>query len=311
MPCAVRNPGSGLMACDSPGPVATLTDVMDTDHPWPEPLRRMPDGTVKQINPYSGTSVWTVPGRGNRPIDLAPDRVAAVDPGAPEAHCAFCVTRLRETTPEKSRLVRDGDGWTVLDEVPADDLDATTPEFRLFGNLFEIVSLDYWKAVHGYRISERAAAHQVAYLASAAGAEHVRALVRARIAAAQGDPAAVDSMVPCHCLSLRGNNAVVLQAQVRSPITLAAVAAMRCRLANALGFCACCAMKVAVSLTKIKAIRASTSGRHQHRRASISISTIRLHQHHCATLQRQRHGLWQGRPRVAVAFVRSQTIQPK
>ncbi|HMT49199.1 DUF4921 family protein [Dietzia sp. UBA5065] len=156
----------------------------------------MADGTVKQINPFTGTEVWTVPGRGNRPIDLAPDRVAAVDPGAPEAHCAFCVTRLRETTPEKSRLVRDGDGdgWTVLDEVPADDLDATTPEFRLFGNLFEIVSLDYWKAVHGYRISERAAAHQVAYLASAAGAEHVRALVRARIAAAQGDPAAVDSM---------------------------------------------------------------------------------------------------------------------
>ena len=33
-----------------------------------------------------------------------------------------------------------------------------TPEFRLIGNLFEIVSLDYWTSVHGYRIPARAAA---------------------------------------------------------------------------------------------------------------------------------------------------------
>ena len=42
--------------------------MADLDQLWPEPLRRMPDGTVKQINPFSGTSVWTVPGRGNRPL---------------------------------------------------------------------------------------------------------------------------------------------------------------------------------------------------------------------------------------------------
>jgi galactose-1-phosphate uridylyltransferase len=154
----------------------------------------MADGTVKQVNPFTGTEVWTVPGRGARPIALAPGRAAVADPDAPESHCAFCVARLRETTPEKSRLVRDGADWKSLDEVTADDLDATTPEFRLFGNLFEIVSLDYWKAVHGFRISGRAAAHQAAYLSTAAGVEHVRALVRTRIAAAQGDPAAVDRM---------------------------------------------------------------------------------------------------------------------
>lgn len=162
------------------------------------PLRRMADGTVKQIHPFTGTEVWTVPGRGNRPIDVVPAHVAETDPAAPEAHCAFCVTRLRETTPEKARMVRDGEGgdggWTVLDEVAPDALDDTTPEFRLFGNLFEIVSLDYWKANHGYRISDRAAAHQRAYLAAPGGADHVRALVRVRIAAAQGDPAAVDAM---------------------------------------------------------------------------------------------------------------------
>ena len=31
-------------------------------------LMRMPDGTVKQINPFTGTEVWTVPGRGHRPL---------------------------------------------------------------------------------------------------------------------------------------------------------------------------------------------------------------------------------------------------
>lgn len=167
---------------DAPAPATRATA------PVP-PLRRMADGTVKQINPFTGTEVWTVPGRGNRPIEHHSGRVTAVDPELPEDYCAFCVTRLRETTPEKSRLVRGGDtGWAVLDEVPADELDDTVPEFRLFGNLFEIVSLDYWKAVHGYRIPDRAAAHQRAYLATPAGNEHVRALVRTRLAAAQEDP---------------------------------------------------------------------------------------------------------------------------
>ncbi|KAA0919870.1 DUF4921 family protein [Dietzia sp. ANT_WB102] len=156
----------------------------------------MADGTVKQTNPFTGTQVWTVPGRAHRPIDHSPGVVTAVDPTAPEAHCTFCSARLRETTPEKARVVRDGDTWRVLEEVAPDSLDATTPEFRLLANLFEIVSLDYWKSVHGYHIPARAAAHQAAYLGTPAGAEHVRALVRARIAAAQGDPADVDAMGP-------------------------------------------------------------------------------------------------------------------
>jgi hypothetical protein len=28
----------------------------------------MPDGTVKQINPFTGTEVWAVPGRGDKPL---------------------------------------------------------------------------------------------------------------------------------------------------------------------------------------------------------------------------------------------------
>ncbi|WP_309230120.1 MULTISPECIES: DUF4921 family protein [unclassified Dietzia] len=171
-----------------------MTTPPDTPSPRIRPLRRMADGTVKQTNPFTGTEVWTVPGRGNRPVDHHPGEVRPVDPVAPEAHCAFCVSRLRETTPEKSRLVRDGSTWRTLDRVAPDQLDLTTPEFRLFGNLFEIVSLDYWKAVHGYRIPAGASAHQSAYLETEAGVEHVRSLLRTRIAAAQGDPSIVDAM---------------------------------------------------------------------------------------------------------------------
>ena len=29
------------------------------------------DGTIKQVNPFTGTEVWTVPGRGNRPLGMA------------------------------------------------------------------------------------------------------------------------------------------------------------------------------------------------------------------------------------------------
>ena len=178
-------------ASDAPAPAAPATPA---SAPIP-PLRRMADGTVKQINPFTGTQVWTVPGRSNRPIEHHAGQVTTVDPALPEAQCAFCVTRVRETTPEKARLVRGEDsGWAVLDEVPADELDDTVPEFRLFGNLFEIVSLDYWKAVHDYRIPDRAAAHQRAYLATATGIEHVRTLLRARRAAAREDPAVVDAM---------------------------------------------------------------------------------------------------------------------
>ena len=31
----------------------------------------MPDGTVKQVNPFTGTEVWTVAGRGKKPITNA------------------------------------------------------------------------------------------------------------------------------------------------------------------------------------------------------------------------------------------------
>ena len=78
------------------------------------PIRRMPDGTVKQIGPLTGTRVWTVPGRAHRPLTLPRDHVRTLAPGEERRLCAFCEARHLETTPEKARLV----GRVVIEPSP-------------------------------------------------------------------------------------------------------------------------------------------------------------------------------------------------
>ena len=65
----------------------------------------MADGTVKQINPMTGTEVWTVPGRGHRPVSQPPTDVRPLAGADRTRLCAFCADRYLETPPEKSRLV--------------------------------------------------------------------------------------------------------------------------------------------------------------------------------------------------------------
>ena len=55
----------------------------------------MADGILKQINPFSGTEAWTVPGRAHRPFD-------EVAPESEASSCAFCWDRKLETPPEKT-----------------------------------------------------------------------------------------------------------------------------------------------------------------------------------------------------------------
>lgn len=145
------------------------------------PLRRLADGTVKQVGPLTGTRVWTVPGRANRP--LAPERGPARTLEAGEARrlCAFCQDRYLETTPEKARLV-EPDG-TLLERVPARELHDTVASFRRFGNLFEIVSAAYWREVHGYRPPASVVEWADAYLAHDTGRAHIERLAAIRGAA--------------------------------------------------------------------------------------------------------------------------------
>jgi galactose-1-phosphate uridylyltransferase len=153
-------------------------------------LMRMADGTIKQVNPFTGTEVWTVPGRGNRPLGVGPLAPAPLNPDQHDAHCAFCARRYLETPPEKARLIRTGNGFATLRHLHAEALFDTVAEFRRVPNLFEIVSFDYWQKNFDYRVPDAIAAHQRDYLASEAGRHHVLQVVEQRLKASGLDEAA-------------------------------------------------------------------------------------------------------------------------
>ena len=157
-------------------------------------LMRMPDGTVKQMNPFTGTEVWTVPGRGHRPLGNHANSGQKIDWAKRDAHCAFCTARLLETPPEKARLIRAGERWDTLRNLPADRLFETTPEFRRVPNLFEIVSWDYWQRNFGYTLPDALAARKLAYLASEAGRHHVLAVIESRMRLSGMDAAEIAAM---------------------------------------------------------------------------------------------------------------------
>ncbi|WP_194949310.1 DUF4921 family protein [Actinomyces trachealis] len=167
--------------------------------PGPAPLTRMADGTVKQINPITGTEVWTVPGRGNRPIAQPPANVRPLAEGDRTHYCAFCAGRYLETPPEKARVVlRDAanpaTGFERLDAMPASSLFERPAEFRRVPNLFEILPFEYWHANHGYELPDAARERMEAYLADPAGAQHVAAVARTKLQASGMDPASWDRM---------------------------------------------------------------------------------------------------------------------
>jgi galactose-1-phosphate uridylyltransferase len=150
----------------------------------PPPLVRLPDGTVKQRGPLTGTEVWTVPGRAHRPTAAPREPRRRLAPGEGTRLCAFCQDRYLETTPEKVRLVRTADGGLErLDHLLADDLFGTVAEFRRFGNLFEIVSAEYWRENYGFRQPSEVVRRADEYLSTALGREHIARLVEIRDAA--------------------------------------------------------------------------------------------------------------------------------
>ena len=168
---------------------------MQAFHREPEWLTVMADGTVKQLNPFSGTEVWTVAGRGNRPLGLASSQAAPVDRSGAGCYCPFCEQRYLETPPEKSRMVRLPDGrWETRYRTMAEQLFETTAAFRRVPNLFEILSYQYWNANYGYTLPARVASRRARYLESDAGRNHVLAVARAKLLAGGRTAAQVDAM---------------------------------------------------------------------------------------------------------------------
>ena len=148
-------------------------------------LRRLADGTTKQRNPFSGTEVWTVPGRGNRPLGMVRPAPQPLDPSMDDATCAFCAARYLETPPEKARIVRGANGaYHQRAGLGAAQMMASRAEFRRVPNLFEILSFDYWHANYGYELPAAVARRRDAYLADPAGWDHVSTIVDSKLRAA-------------------------------------------------------------------------------------------------------------------------------
>lgn len=161
-----------------------MTRPEDDETARRQPLVRLRDGTIKQCNPFTGTQVWTVPGRANRPLGQGKTRAKRLDPTDAGRHCAFCEGRYLDTPPEKARVVRSGGTWQVLRGVGADQVFDTVAEFRLIPNLFEILSFDYWRLNYGYAPSTQAREHERTYLSTPLGRKHVLEIARRKAEAA-------------------------------------------------------------------------------------------------------------------------------
>jgi galactose-1-phosphate uridylyltransferase len=162
--------------------------------PNPNYITTMRDGTIKQLNPFSGTEVWTVPGRGNRPLGILPAHPEPIDPADHGKFCAFCEGRYLDTPPEKSRVIHDSRGWHTVYRTPAENLSDTVAEFRRVPNLFEILSYDYWHANYAYEIPADIAERRRIYLESPVGRAHVLTVAKGKLRASGRSAEAIDAM---------------------------------------------------------------------------------------------------------------------
>jgi galactose-1-phosphate uridylyltransferase len=142
-----------------------------------EYLLQLKDGTIKQLNPFNETEVWTIPGRADRPYHGTGEVPVPLDRAQMGRHCAFCERRYYDTPPEKSRVVTTEEGYAHLDDLAADELFATTAHFRQFPNLFEIITLDYWRLNYGYELPAAVRERQAKYLATNAGRTQISNLL--------------------------------------------------------------------------------------------------------------------------------------
>jgi len=155
----------------------------------------MPDGTVKQVNPFTGTEVWAIPGRGSKPItNEIPPTARKIEKKDEDNYCSFCRKRHFETPPEKARLIKQDGNYIQLTQVPPDQYFNTVAEFRRVPNLFEIVTIDYWRKNYNYKIPGWKVKWKEAYLSNPTGAKHVLDILNYKLKISGSTPEQIEKM---------------------------------------------------------------------------------------------------------------------
>jgi galactose-1-phosphate uridylyltransferase len=150
---------------------------------YQNPYFTLPDGTLKHINPLTGTEVWSVPARAHRPFFnkslRAPKLLSKPEK---ENFCDFCQAEYFRTPPEKARIIQTSDGnYKKLEKLNPDLLEASYATFRRVANLFEIVTIDYWVKNHGFEFSGAQSQWKRNYLDNSKGLDHVLQLVAMKL----------------------------------------------------------------------------------------------------------------------------------
>ncbi len=121
-----------------------------------------------------------MPGRASKPVQNGhahADPAVPLESVDPHAYCSFCQKRYFEVPPEKSRYVRLDGTWVELESVGPESLFDTVAEFRRTPNLFEIVTLDYWKKNYSYHPPQHELDRIEGYASSPLGMTHLRDII--------------------------------------------------------------------------------------------------------------------------------------
>ncbi|MGC8764473.1 MAG: DUF4921 family protein [Brevinematia bacterium] len=144
---------------------------------------KMPDGTLKQINPFSDTEVWCVEERRKGPAinGNSIEKVPFV-PAENEEYCDFCEKNFLNCTPEKLRYFKNKDNeWEKLYYPDYEVISNIFPEFKTVGNLFEIVTYDYWRKNYNYEPPAYLREWRDSYLSIPDGYHHVMNVLKIKL----------------------------------------------------------------------------------------------------------------------------------
>lgn len=143
---------------------------------------KMPDGTIKQVNPFSDTEVWCVEERRKGPvINLSIKEKINLEKREPEDYCDFCEKNFLYCTPEKLRYFMNEDKWDKIYYPSYEIISKNSPEFKTVGNLFEIVTYDYWRKNYNYLPPKEIVEWKENYLSKKEGYFHCENMLRIKL----------------------------------------------------------------------------------------------------------------------------------